>query len=676
MGRNISIAISVQDNFTKKITTMREASHKFNKDLADLSSKLDSLNKKKISLKVDTAKANEALRKAETRFAKTGEAAANMSTVINQINVDHARTSLNLLENDAHQTEKTLHSLDKTIGKMGNKAGISGVSGGGKAGISAGGKAGLIGTLAEAGIARFSGDIAQIADAAIGSAFGSNTNTMVQSTIGSAISGAAMGSMIGGLPGAAVGAIAGGVMGFASGKASNYSKEDDIFKSSVRDQYEAVKQQESDTLTRGIGIAGSREQTQLAFGRVLGSDETAKDFLAEMADFAVATPFDYDQLAAISKTMLANGYKQNEVFEELVKIGDAGMALGMSSEDMNYVAASLGSLRSTGQTTLESLSPLLERGIPVFEYLAKASGKTEAQIQDMVSNGLIPGVEAAKAIADYMGTEHAGNMEKQNQSYQGLMSNLEDAQGNMDAAMGEGYTHERQKGIQAQIDYFEGESGEKLKEANRMIGEWKASLENDHEAAIRNSMDEMMDSDEYKQAAAEGNRVEMGKLLAEAQAKGENEYKASEGYQLQLATDQELIKKIREDQSLKKEYWNTGKALQEEFEKGRRAVSAASPYGYGDAYDYGWNGQVAGSVPGSGKVAAYGISYVPYDNFPALLHEGERVLTASEARALKGSGASNISITGNSFIIREEADIGKIARELARNMARASALAI
>ncbi|CDX05071.1 Hypothetical protein DPCES_5185 [Desulfitobacterium hafniense] len=78
----------------------------------------------------------------------------------------------------------------------------------------------------------------------------------------------------------------------------------------------------------------------------------------------------------------------------------------------------------------------------------------------------------------------------------------------------------------------------------------------------------------------------------------------------------------------------------------------------------------------AGDKQAYGLSYVPYNNFPALLHEGERVLTASEARALKGSNSSNISITGNSFIIREEADIGKIARELARNMARASALAI
>ena len=43
---------------------------------------------------------------------------------------------------------------------------------------------------------------------------------------------------------------------------------------------------------------------------------------------------------------------------------------------------------------------------------------------------------------------------------------------------------------------------------------------------------------------------------------------------------------------------------------------------------------------------------VPYDDYPALLHEGERVLTASQAREQDRGGASpNISITvsGNTF---------------------------
>lgn len=545
MGRNISIAISVQDKFTTKITTMREVTQNFNADLGNLSTTLNNLSKTKINLKVDTKEAREELRKLETRFKEVGESSVGIAAGINQINFENARKSLGLFRNDIHDTEKDAKNLDETTGKIG-KAGVSDTEGTSKTGVSStrnGGKADLLSNLAEAGIVKFSEDIALIADATLGSALGPDASNTIQHTASGAVSGAAMGSMIGGLPGVAIGAIAGGLIGLFGGKSENFKKEDEIFKSSVREQYEDVKQKETDTLTRGIAVAGSRDQERL---------------------------------------------------------------------DLRRTSDNIGTARAAGNT----------------------------------------------------------------KSFQELMSKLEETQSSIDAAMGEGYIEKRKEGIADQLKFFE-ENGAELKEANKMVGEQKASLENQREEAIRNSMDEMLNSEEYKQAKAEGNGAEMGKLLAEAQANGENEYKAGEGYHLQLATDLELIKKLREEQSLKDEYWNTGQVLQEEFEKGRKSViyekiaAPQIPYTFPEE-DREFLNNRGNPIPRK----AYGISYVPYDNFPAMLHEGERVLTASEARALKGSGTSNINITGNSFIIREEADIGKIARELARNMARASALAI
>lgn len=65
-----------------------------------------------------------------------------------------------------------------------------------------------------------------------------------------------------------------------------------------------------------------------------------------------------------------------------------------------------------------------------------------------------------------------------------------------------------------------------------------------------------------------------------------------------------------------------------------------------------WNGLFGGlnvnvGVSGSGgKSAASGLEYVPRNNFPALLHEGEAVLTASEAKAWrKGSGGAGNGVT-------------------------------
>ena len=543
MARDISIAISARDNFTQAITTMRNANMAFNKDLTGLQSKLDALNKNKITLKVETDKAKSALKEAEKQFIATGSAADKMKMEL------------------AHADHES-----------------------------------------------------------------------------------------------AAGAVVGAGLGVINGLTSLYTAKDEAFKSAVQESYNKAKQEQADILSTGITIAGSREQKQISFTTLLGSEEAARDYLAEMTDFASRTPFQYDQLANISKTMLAYGYKVDELIPELTRIGDAGSALGMSAEDMNFVATSLGRMRTTGKTALEYLNHLLERGIPVWDYLAKASGKTKEQVQEMVSKGLVPGAEAAKAISDYMGKEFAGNIEKQSKTYQGLVSTLQDAKDAMAAAMGEGYNEERKKGLEAEINWLRGTGGEKMKEANRIIGEWKASLDNEREAAIREAVETMMASEEYKEAAERGERARMGALLAKAQIEGENKFRASEGYQLQLKADLDLARSIREDTSLKEEYWNAGYVMGKEFSKGRMA-GASSREGLG------YNENATGfDFPGY----AYGINYVPYDNFPALLHQGEKVLTASEARA--ANSGTSVTITANSFVVREEADIEKIAREICRQV--------
>lgn len=67
-----------------------------------------------------------------------------------------------------------------------------------------------------------------------------------------------------------------------------------------------------------------------------------------------------------------------------------------------------------------------------------------------------------------------------------------------------------------------------------------------------------------------------------------------------------------------------------------------------------------------------GIDNVPYNNYPARLHSGEAVLPREEAKDYRNNGGGNsgqVVFTGNTFHIREEADIQKVAGQLARLMA-------
>ncbi|WP_427110840.1 phage tail protein [Lysinibacillus xylanilyticus] len=79
----------------------------------------------------------------------------------------------------------------------------------------------------------------------------------------------------------------------------------------------------------------------------------------------------------------------------------------------------------------------------------------------------------------------------------------------------------------------------------------------------------------------------------------------------------------------------------------------------------------AGGDKGGKKSHYSGLDDVPYDGYSARLHKGERVLTARENRDYSdgngGNGAGGgVVISGNSFTVREEADIQRIAFELAK----------
>ncbi|MEZ2660589.1 hypothetical protein [Aneurinibacillus aneurinilyticus] len=65
-----------------------------------------------------------------------------------------------------------------------------------------------------------------------------------------------------------------------------------------------------------------------------------------------------------------------------------------------------------------------------------------------------------------------------------------------------------------------------------------------------------------------------------------------------------------------------------------------------------------------------GIDSVPYDNYPAILHKGEKVVPSTEVR--KGD-KPNVTINVNGMVVREEADIDRIGAAIVRKLEEAGA---
>lgn len=649
---DVSIVIKSTDRFSDAIKTMSHSAKSFSKDMDGMQSKLNALNKTKATLKVDVDKAKAELKSAEKQFAATGESIDDLEE--KRLTFENALQNLRLVSKEAANVEKQMLKTGDAFSKTENKAS----SGFGSQ------MGGALKTIAAAGGIKMIGDsVSQWANTLVTSTVGSNAGTIFSSLLSGATSGAAMGSLAGPI-GTAIGAAIGGSVGLLNGGNQVFQKQDDAFKSYVQDAYDTVTQEQSSSLTTGSAIAAGRETDRISFATLFGDAGIADTYLANLVEMSNNTPFLYDDLTAMSKTLATYKYGADEILPVLQTIGDTGAALGMSTSDMTMVATALGRMKSSNKTSLEYLNILNDRGIGAVGMLADAYGVDQGKMYDMISKGKIEGTKAAEIILQAMTDSFAGSMENQAKTFSGLTSTVEGLTQELDNAMGEGYNEGRMAGLQAQRDWLSGESGKAVQEANKAIGAWKAKLENSKEKYIRDAMDAMMASDEYQTAKASGDAAEMGRLIMEAKVQGMNEYNASDGAQLALESEKALVDSIRNDTSLNQDYWDAGYEKGNWFTKGLAA---------------GWSITETLTPEEASKDAerlqtlkdlglyATGIDYVPYDNFPALLHQGERVQTAVEARS-EDAGSGGVQIVMYGTTIREDADIDRVASALLEKM--------
>lgn len=650
-----SIVIKATDRYSDVLKTLSKTTKAFTKDVDSLEEGLYALNKNKYTLKLDAKKAQQALKEAEKQFDLTHSAADGLKMELAQANYDNVVRNLNAVTKEARNTEKELSKLE-------NRSGSGG--GGGAANF---GKS-VVQALAISGITDSAKQLlSQGATTLAGSAFGNEGGMLFSNALSMATSGASAGFMVAGPAGALVGAGIGGLVGLGSGALQSYESRDSAFKSYVQDSVQEQLDEQSKSLTSGSTIAAGRETDKISFATLFGSQETADSYLSDLVSMANSTPFLYDDLTSMSKTLATYGYDADSILPVLQTIGDAGAALGQSTSDMNSVATAIGRMKSSNKTSLEYLNILNDRGIGAVGMLADAYGVDQGTMYSMISKGEIAGQDAARIILDALSDSFAGSMEAQSKTFSGITSTIEGLQQELDNAMGEGYNQTRMQGLEAQKEWLDGDNGQEMQEAYAAIGAWKASLENAKEQYIRDAMNDAMGSEAYKTAEAEGDAAEMGRILMQAKIAGMNEYNANEGKDEELAQELSLIESVRDDAALNSAYWDAGYTLGQEFSKGRTAATNEA------MVEEAWrlSGRTKGRHVTNWNARAIGIDYVPYDNFPALLHEGEKVLTAGEARQEK-NGVGGIQIVINGMTVREDADIDRVAQALLSKLEEAN----
>ena len=690
MSTDASIAMSVKDNLSAAVVTMKNSMTTFRTDVKELQGELDRLSATRVQMKMDLTGAKREAQQAQRAFQALGDSATEAERQAAQAdwqqaeeNLENIRQQYELVSRQVRQTTRDFESASGAISRADNRTAAS--SGGG-----------LLSTLGKAGLYSMVGEAAgQWAGTLVSSSFGSEAGSLFSSALSGVGSGAAIGSMVGGPGlGTAVGAALGGVVGLVSGAGEAYSSRDEAFKNYYAGVYDTQAQAVQESAASGSATASQRQLDAIAFDRLLG-EEAGGQFLSDLRRTAADTPMEYEDLTAISRSLATGfGNTPERMLELIEDIGDAGSAVGVTASDMDYMAQAMSRMQSSGKATLEYLNIFQDRGVDVIGMLSEAMGKTQGEIYDMISGGKISGQTAVDIIQQGMEERYGGAMETMSQTFSGLTSTLSDTMTEIYNAGGEGYNASRSEAMAMEIEAYGGSLGDALKEAYTAIGAGQAALENLGEAYTRDALSAVLEGGaltqdwdasaiaqlqeqraKYQEAMAAYNAgdetagVVIDDIIATAEGLAQEQYEASDLYKQNLDAEAESLTALRENTAALGAATAAYGAAQERT-KGKGTFSEESvgvPTGPYTTSQSSLMEDLSHVTP-----YASGLARVPYDGYPAILHQDERVLTAREAREQDRTARPiQVTITGNSFgsDVTAEDIAQKLADALERKLA-------
>lgn len=678
MGIDASIAMSVQDNLSAAVVTMKNSMTAFRNDVKELEKELYFLNNSKTNIRVDMDAAMVQLKNAKKAFRELGDEATEAERKAAEAdwrqaeqNLENIRQQYDLVSRQVRQTTRDFEAASGMASRMENRAGT--------------GSTGVLAALGKAGILNMAGDAAgQWANTLVGSAMGSEVGGLFGGALGGAVQGAAMGSLAGPV-GTAVGAAVGGGIGLLTGGAQAFEARDDAFKSyygGVFDtQYQAVQENQAS----GSQTAAQRQLDAIAFNRLLG-DGVGTQYLQDLQRMAANTPMQYGDLTTMSRALATGfGSDPSRMLSLMTGLGDAGSAVGVDAQGMATMAQAMSRMQSSDKASLEYLNMFQERGIDVIGMLGEALGKNQGQIYDMISKGDISGTQAVSIIEEGLG-RFAGAMDEMSKTFEGRSSTLSDTMDEIYNAGGASYNQSRSEAMAQEIEAYGGALGDAMKEAYEAIGAGKAAMENLGEAYTRDALSAVLEgapltqewdastakqleslSEEYQAAMADykaGNEeagVKIDDIIASAEGLAQQQYEASDLYRSDLDAQADSLEALRENTSAVRAA-AAAYGLSQERTKGMGTGVSGNPNVEYKSWmdpnfsDYDPARAFTGNAFGLDRVPKNGLYY---------LHEDERVSTAREAREQDKGRRSNlqITITGNSF------GVGVSAEEIAQRLA-------
>jgi tape measure domain-containing protein len=172
-----------------------------------------------------------------------------------------------------------------------------------------------------------------------------------------------------------------------------------------------------------LKAASDIEQLAVSFEVLAGGKQIGDDLLNSIKQFSAVTPFVTQGLAKNAQMLLAYGSSVNEIMPTLKLLGDVS---GGNQQKMDLLALAYGQVMSQGRLLGQDLRQMTNLGFNPLNEIAQATGKSMAEVKEMMSQGAISSdmVTLAFKRATTEGGRFHNMMDKQSQTLYGRFSTL------------------------------------------------------------------------------------------------------------------------------------------------------------------------------------------------------------------------------------------------------------
>lgn len=221
-------------------------------------------------------------------------------------------------------------------------------------------------------------------------------------------------------------------------------------------------------LTGVINTGAKFEQLKVQINTLMGSIEAGEKATAWIKNFATKTPATLEGVTQGFVKLKAFGLDPMDgAYQAIV---DQTAKLGFTQEKMEGIILAVGQAWTKQKLQGEEALQLIERGVPVWDLLAKATGRTTVELQDMASAGELGRAEI-KLLIEEMGKSAEGAAADQMGTWNGMISNMQDMWTNFVQDIADAGVFEYMKGqLKALLD------SAKALAADGTLQAWAASL--------------------------------------------------------------------------------------------------------------------------------------------------------------------------------------------------------